>query len=479
MKKYIYYIMAVTMIGMGTACSEDFIDKTPDLKVTEASIFESATRLEAAVEGVYTSLKGSDDVSDGYFLGGFATLAGDNRTDDMINYGNNGYTMRDTYSHSVNASSIENDALFRNAYLAINYANTIIDGIEKTYADNLPCDTETARRYVQECKFVRAIAYYYLSQLYGLPYKTDPNASNVPLRIEAVTGAGHNDCPASTISEVFNQILSDTEEIDALPENYESAGFSSTKASQASAHALRMRIYMCMEDWDNAIAEGNAISGFSLIPSIATMFDSPYALTAENIFSIPMSESDKSNSQTHPVGYFYHEAGQITVVNNINGIATTYGIEGDDRTNFLYTDERGYMYCEKYNERSTRYEWIPVFRYAEILLNLAECYYNIGNESKAIECVKQVRTRSIAEDKDPLVTYKETGDALWTVIDNERRWEFMAEGIRGYDISRRAEDYHHPLTDGSWTVVATPSDKTTYCWSFPLYETTVNTALSE
>lgn len=187
MKKYIYYIMAVTMIGMGTACSEDFIDKTPDLKVTEASIFESATRLEAAVEGVYTSLKGSDDVSDGYFLGGFATLAGDNRTDDMINYGNNGYTMRDTYSHSVNASSIENDALFRNAYLAINYANTIIDGIEKTYADNLPCDTETARRYVQECKFVRAIAYYYLSQLYGLPYKTDPNASNVPLRIEAVT----------------------------------------------------------------------------------------------------------------------------------------------------------------------------------------------------------------------------------------------------------------------------------------------------
>ena len=142
-------------MGFATACSEDFINKTPDLKVTEASIFGSATRLEAAVEGVYTALKGSDDVSDGYFLGGFATLAGDNRSDDMINYGNNGYTMRDTYSHAVNASSIENDALFRNAYLAINYANTIIDGIEKTYANSLPCDAETARRYVQECKFVR------------------------------------------------------------------------------------------------------------------------------------------------------------------------------------------------------------------------------------------------------------------------------------------------------------------------------------
>lgn len=475
MKRTILYTVVAAVLLTATACDSDFIDKSPELQISEESIFASETRLAAAMEGLYSRLKETDD---GYFMGGYATMAGDNRTDDMINYGNNGYTFRDCYSHAVNPSSMEGDKVYSSAYLAINYANTLLEGLEKTYVSSLPCDANTASRYRQECKFVRAISYYYLSQLFGQPYKYNPEASNVPLRITAVTGAGQNECPAATIRQIFEQILSDTEDISALPEGFGASGFNATKASQGAIHALRMRIYMCMENWDKAIEEGNAIKGFSLIPSIATMFDSPYASTEENIFSIPMSETDKSNSQTHPSGYFTHDAGQIVTVNNINGIATTYGIEDDARSKFLYTDAKGYMYCEKYNEYATCYEWIPIFRYAEILLNLSECYYNKGDEAKAKEYLKQVRTRSIAATSDPLVKYTESGKALWTVIDNERRWEFLTEGIRGFDISRRAEDYRHPLTDGSWTVVATPSDHTTYCWAFPLYETTVNTALS-
>jgi tetratricopeptide (TPR) repeat protein len=191
-----------------------------------------------------------------------------------------------------------------------------------------------------------------------------------------------------------------------------------------------------------------------------------------------MTTSDRSGSQSHPVGFFYHGAGQISCVNNINGIYTEYAIEADARTAFCFTDDKGYTYCEKYDEYSTRLEWIPLFRYGEILLNLAECYYNTGDESSAIAALKQVRTRSIPEASDPLVTYKETGEALWKVINNERRWELLTEGVRGYDISRRAEDFLHPLTDGSWEVAASVSDRTRYCWAFPLYETTVNTALS-
>ena len=190
-----------------------------------------------------------------------------------------------------------------------------------------------------------------------------------------------------------------------------------------------------------------------------------------------MSSTDRSGTQSHPAGYFTKEAGDITCLNDINGIATVYGIEADARSKFI-VEGGSRTYYQKYNELGTRLEWIPIFRYGEILLNLAECYYMKGGmESEAISVLKQVRTRSIAEDVDPLVTYKESGAALWTVIDNERRWEFLSEGIRGYDISRRAEDFRHPTNDGKWVVVAKPSDRTTYCWSFPLYETTVNPGL--
>lgn len=477
MKKTIIYTIIAAISLSISSCDGDFIEKSPILQPDEVSIFSSESRLASAMEGLYFRLKNGS----GYFLGGYAIMAGDNRSDDMINYGNNGYTFRDCYSHSVSPSSLEGDYLYQNAYLAINFANTLIEGLETTYASSLPCDAATAKRYVQECKFVRAISYYYLSQLFGQPYKYDKDASNVPLRLTAVTGPGENDCPPATISRVLGQILEDTNDLSALPEGFGSDGFSSTKASQGAAHALRMRVYMCMDDWDNALKEGELVKGFDLIPSIGTMFDSPYALTKENIFSIPMTDSDKSNSQSHPAGYFTHNAGQIVVVNNINGISTEYGIPEDARTSFLMTDNKGYTYCEKYNEYSTRLEWIPVFRYAEILLNMAECHFNKGGadeEAKALDCLKQVRTRSISAESDPIISYTEKGSALWTAIDNERRWEFISEGIRGYDISRRAEDYRHPLTDGTWTVVATPSDRTTYCWSFPQYEITVNGALN-
>ena len=471
MKRNIFYAIAAVLL-MTTACSEDFIEKTPELQLNEQLIFQSSARLGAAVEGVYARAKSE------YFLGGYVVDAGDNRSDDIVNYGNNGYTMRDTYFHNVNASAIENDNMFYYAYLGINYANILIKGIEETYADALPVDAATAKKYVQECKFIRAISFYYLSQLFGQPYTFSPDAKNIPMRITPVVGPGESICPPSTIKEVLTQILADTEDVSALPAGFGAAGFDATKASQAAAHALRMRVYMCMEDWDKAIEEGKKITGFELIPSIATMFDLPYACTAENIFSSPMTTSDRAGTQSHPVGFFFHSAGQISCVNNINGIYTEYGVAGDARTDFILTDAKGYSYCEKYNEYSTRLEWIPLFRYAEILLNLSECYYNKGNETEALAALKQVRTRSIPAASDPIVTYTEKGTALWTAIDNERRWEFLTEGIRGYDISRRSEDYRHPLTDGAWEVVATPGDRTTYCWAFPLYETTVNTALS-
>ncbi len=468
-RAFLYSAAALTLLS---ACGEDFLDKTPTLETSESSIFQSESKLEAAVEGVYYRLKS------GYFLGGYATLAGDNRSDDMCNYGSNGYTLRDCYNHAVNASSIENDYLYYRAYLGINYANTLIDCLEDTYADSWPCDATTGNRYIQELKVMRALSYYYLSSLFGLPYNYNSSATNVPLRISAVTSAGENEMAGATIAEIYQQILADTQDISYLPTGYGDSDFSATKASQAAAHALRMRVYMAMNNWSAAISEAQAITGFSLISSIATMFETPYALTAENILSMPMTNSDKSGSQTHPAGYFSHVAGSITCLNEINGISVTYGIDADDRSQFIYDDGNNYLYYEKFDEYSTLLEWIPIFRYGEILLNMAECYYNLGDEDSARSCLKQVRTRSIAESVDPLVTYKETGSDLWTVIDNERRWELLGEGVRGYDIFRRAEDYRHPTTSGGWTVVATPSDKTSYCWAFPLYETTVNTALS-
>jgi hypothetical protein len=211
------------------------------------------------------------------------------------------------------------------------------------------------------------------------------------------------------------------------------------------------------------------------------MFDAPYH-TAENIYSLPFTNTERGGG--NPASYISSGAGYIDTLNARNGIITipAYRLPTDSRTQFIKVDPATgrETWYEKYDEYTTPLEWIHIFRYAETLLNLSESYYNIGNETKAAELLHQVRSRSIPTG-DILDVRSLKGEALKEAIYNERRAEFLGEGIRGLDISRRAEDFIHPAatrTNGKWdaVVVATPSNRTAYCWTLPSYEILVNTA---
>lgn len=96
----------------------------------------------------------------------------------------------------------------------------------------------------------------------------------------------------------------------------------------------------------------------------------------------------------------------------------------------------------KFTDVATKLDWVPIFRYAETLLDLAECYANTtGGEGTAKELLKRVRYRSLPEDVDPLDIDALSGDGLKEAIYNEKRLEFIGEGIRGIDIIRRGENF--------------------------------------
>ena len=88
----------------------------------------------------------------------------------------------------------------------------------------------------------------------------------------------------------------------------------------------------------------------------------------------------------------------------------------------------------KFTDAKTKLQWVPIFRYAETLLDLAECYANkAGGEATAKSLLKQVRGRSVDAATDPLKIDNLTGDALKEAIYNEKRLEFIGEGIRGIE----------------------------------------------
>lgn len=459
MKKYtIYSFLLLALFVSG--CSSSFLDQDPPLDISEGDIFSSKKRIESTLLGLYGTLKNTSNAS---FMGGKTYLVFDHRGDDIINTSENLSTLYDSYMMNINSTSTENTTTWTNAYWTINNANVFLEGIDGA-KEVVGDDYE---QFKAEAKFVRALCYYYLNNLYSQPYSLDPDAKSVPLRLTAQKGTDDNNKPRSTVKAVYEQILEDLKEYNSLPDG-ELSETGVSRATKGAANMLRMRVYMAMENWSEAITAGELVTGYSLVDNVASLFKTPY-YTTETIFSLPMATNNTPNTQQGLAEYYTDK--KIVIVDDVNGIMSkpNYSLADDSRSAFKDDEKR----LVKFTDRATKLDWVPIFRYAETLLDLAECYANTtGGESKAKDLLKQVRHRSLPADKDILDIDALSGDALKEAIYDERRLEFIGEGMRGIDIIRRGENF----IQGTKT---TSPQNSGYIWPIPQAEQLINKDLNK
>lgn len=459
MKKIIIFSTLCGALFLGS-CSSSFLDQEPPLYVNENDIYTSPERIESTLDGLYGAIKNTGTKS---FMGGKTYLVFDNRGEDVLNISNNLVTLFNTYNMNVGITDAENADTWTYAYLTINKVNTFLqslEGAKEVAGDNY-------NRYVQEAKFVRALAYYYLNNLYSTPYSVNQDAKSVPLRLIAEAGTDNNNMPRSSVKQIYEQILLDLKDISALSTEVNTYA-SVTHATQAAANMLKMRVYMAMDDWDNAIAAGELVTGYSLPDDVTLIYKSPY-FSKESIFSLPMADTNIPNTQQSLAEYYYD--GKIMLIDTKSGIMSkpNYALANDKRIK-AFKGEKDLLL--KFTDAKTKLQWVPIFRYAETLLDLAECYANKANgEAKARGLLKQVRHRSIDAATDPLDIDNLSGDALREAIYNEKRLEFIGEGIRGIDIMRRGE--HFIKVGKNETINVGPSDEK-YTWPIPQSELLLN-----
>lgn len=94
---------------------------------------------------------------------------------------------------------------------------------------------------------------------------------------------------------------------------------------------------------------------------------------------------------------------------------------------------------KKYLDAATSSDYVPIIRYAEVLLNQAEALGRTGNNALGLSLLDAVRNRSVAA-ADQYAAGSLTNNSLVQAILNERRIELIGEGFRWGDISRLATD---------------------------------------
>ncbi len=471
-------LLALAALLVPNACQKDLLDPAPLNSLSDKTIFATPDRFLSLINGIYDNLKS------GQFYGGRYLVYGDIRCEEFLNETGNGVTGLGTWNHTVGESANEVNNLWNAAYATINACNIFLEGAP---ANRAILNNETLlNQYLGEARFVRALCYHSLLQVYCRPF-ADGNGSQlgVPLRLIAEVGPTNNDLARSTVAQVYTQILDDLNfaETNLAATNAASGILNVTRAHKNSAIALKTRVYLSMQRWADAITEGNklvptaapykAATGVAheLQAAVKNVFTTPYT-TTESIFSMPFTENDLPGTQ-NGLGSYYNPGprgiGDFSL-NPLGTIGDTANFPvADARRQFVLVHTNNKPYLNKFPTGPQHLDYVPVIRYAEVLLNLAEAEARAnGVSQRAVDLLNAVRKRSDAVTVFTTGGFA-TGADLVTAILRERRIEFLGEGFRTFDQRRQLL----PLP-GKANVATLLADSPDYIWPIPSGEIATN-----
>ncbi|AMJ64322.1 RagB/SusD family nutrient uptake outer membrane protein [Hymenobacter sp. PAMC 26628] len=421
------------------ACNEKtLLNPVPRTSLQGSLLFNTPDRVLGQVNGLYAGLK------NGSYYGGRYLMLSDIRGEEFINRLQNVFTGYDAWNHTINSGS--NDALttWSTAYAAINSANLVVDGLA---ANPTVVPAATAAQYTGEAKLVRALSYFALVTFYGQPYVKDGGASlAVPLRLSGEISTANNDLARSTVAAVYVQILKDLNEAEAaLPLTYATALLNTTRAHRNTAIALKTRVYLSMGRYADVVTEARKIVSAAapfraptgvahqLQANINTIFSTDYT-TTESILSMPMTTLDNVSGQ-NSLGYEYTFNQEYNL--NPTGILGNATWRPADLRRTMLRTAGTTVYLTKYRTANPYLDYVPVVRYAEVLLNYAEALARQSSPdmATATALLTAVRQRSDATYAFPAAAVGTAG-ALTSTIWVERRIELLGEGFRSNDLLR-------------------------------------------
>lgn len=460
-----------------TACEKDFLDTVPSTSINEAEAYSTPGKILAQVNNLYSLLQNPN------LYGGRFIVFNEQRGDEFGQNDGNAATGSAVWNQNVASTNEYINDVWSAGYRAINSSNILISKLQSTTV--IP--DSTARLYMAEAKFVRALSYLSLVLTYAKPYNLDKNALGLPLRLTPITSIGHNDLARSSVEEIYQQILKDLNEAEQeLPVAYSTNILNSSRAHKASAIALKTRVYLHQANYQKVIEEASKLVPANapyiyqeatirhlLESNVNSLFNGSYS-GAEAIFSIPFANS---NTETPPAQYSlaFSYLGQPIIYLALAGIVSdpVYSTPDDARSSLISINPAKQKVLRKFSITTAPFrDYVPVIRYAEVLMNYAEAAAHLQDLNTSVNLLKAVRNRANPNYAFPDEKINSVDSLIQTII-TERRIEFLGEGFRLHDLQRRVQTL--PAKSGSiGTAPEVPVTARNYIWPIPSGELSTN-----
>jgi tetratricopeptide (TPR) repeat protein len=419
--KQLIKIITLLLFGSLIACNKK-LDVAPQNTLTPDQI-QSADDVKAVLFGTYSTFQNANALGEKYnTFGELLVHNGD------IDWAGTFETYSDLFNNAQVKTAPEIYQVWANSYHSINATNIVLSKLDVLTGDE-------KAQIEGEAKFLRALAYYYLVNLFALPYSTGNAATQpgVPLILEPVTGyvPDRDKHPRATVAEVYAQVESDlTDAADNVP-----ASMPNFRASKYAALALLSRVYLSEGKYAEAATAANEVieSGeYSLTETFEKEFNNATS-SSEDIFAIQQTSQSNVGTSNFGMSTFYSGdpvgRGEIQIT---DAHIAKYEA-GDARKAFFYdgssiSGQNGNM-TTKWRDL---YKAIPVLRLAEMYLTRAEANYRKGGApigpNTPLQDVNIIRDRA---NLTPLA-----GITNADVIVKERYFELAFEGDRFFTVKR-------------------------------------------
>jgi starch-binding outer membrane protein, SusD/RagB family len=429
--KILTICLASLLLGLGS-CTDELINMAPDSELTNAAYFKTAQDMDLAVLGAYNSLqarKPSDYLllelpADNLYRSLYTSDAGANEMDNL------GITP-------------ENNLLatfWERTYAGIARANAVLDRIETPTGYKAGQKEQLAG----EARFLRALFYFDLVRMFG----------GVPKVTTMIEVPDARQMPRASEEEIYALILEDLKE--ALEKLPAPAGIAKGRANKGAAAALLGKVYVYRQDWSSArtYLEQVAGYGYQLLPDFSKLWKLENEDNSEFIFALKYTDPTNGHRMTSDFLPYIGKTGISTA--GLEGVFPSWDlhkryVEGDQRKapsiNEYYKPPTPanapsiwYPHVNKFEVKQTNQASgidIPVLRYADVVLLLAETYYGLGLPDLALTELNKVRARAFGNpDHNYTGADIATPEAFTDKLLLERRLELAFESERWFDLAR-------------------------------------------
>jgi hypothetical protein len=368
-------------------------------------------------------------------------------------------------------TSIEQDTptnFWTSTYDAIAHANEVLAVI-----DDLPGDRSLKDAVKGEAYLTRAYGHFMLVNLFAKHYTVETAAQDlgIPYVLEPETEF-IKQYTRNTVEEVYDYIEDDIEEGLELVDASFYANTGKYHFTPNAALAFASRFYLFKGDWDNCIKYSSEMLGAdpgNYIKDIATLLaQTPNSDDFIRQYTSPADPSNLlmiRNVTNFPVnvGYWPDQPLFFGIFNfnpwDADDIRTsveyplyTRGSNGITQGKFEFLFERTSLTSDV----GLYYTILSAFRGEEVLLNRAESYVYKNDLTSALADLQVYISKRY--DGNPQLTlallrsaYGSNNNQFATLsfILDERRKEFIHEGLRWFDIKRYQIPVQHRLEDGT------------------------------